>query len=362
MGLEGSLRREESALPRKMFWIEALFARVPVVRRFREQVLLRLVFSFLLWFSGYVVFAVDGLGTVYAADVQMYLTFFGVGFIILFGAYAIQESLGSTVMSIRPLLRLDDSKFKEFFARMELYTFSFIPVLLIALLFMFVVPGNRVTLEGLAGMFESVHAAWIMILSFFLNLLTATGIWMGVSIWLTIFLISRQPLHVELSSKTSREFRGLTNLALEFAVFYFLAIALGLIIPLSGTPIVSWRDVILSPLSVYIVIGALGILLPFYNIHRTLVALKRRELLQIEDEFELMHKQFIDVQKEPAEKIRDQSMMLLNRLFSLQIRERKARAAKEWPIDIGFVSKLAGLIAAPAAARILPEILRMLNP
>lgn len=108
-------------------------------------------------------------------------------------------------------------------------------------------------------------------------------------------------------------------------------------------------------------IGALGILLPFYNIHRTLVSLKRRELLKIEEEFELMQKQLIDVQKEPAQKISGESLMLLHRLFSLQIRERRARAAKEWPIDIGFVSKLLGLILAPAAARILPEILNMLN-
>jgi len=345
-----------------MFWIEALFARVPVVRRLREQVLLRLVFSFLLWFSGLVAFAIDGLGAMYASDAQLYLTFFGVCFIILFGAYMIQQSLGSTILSIRPLLRVDDSRFKRFFERMELYTFSFIPVLLIALSFTFVVPGNRVTLVGLADMFESAHVAWTMVLSFFLNLLTATGIWMGVSIWLTIFLISRQPLQVELSSRTAKEFRGLANMALEFAVFYFLAIALGLIIPLSSTPIVSWRDVILSPLLIYILIGALGILLPFYNIHRTLVVLKRRELLRIEEEFELMQKQLNEVQKEPEHKISDQSLVLLDRLFCLQIRERKARAAKEWPIDIGFVSKLAGLIAAPAAARILPEILRMLNP
>jgi hypothetical protein len=149
---------------------------------------------------------------------------------------------------------------------------------------------------------------------------------------------------------------------LGFSAFYFLAVALGLIIPLSSTPIVSLRDVILSPFLIYIVIGAIGVFVPFYNIHRTLVALKRRELLTIEEEFELMQKQLNEVQKEPEHKISDQSLVLLDRLFCLQIRERKARAAKEWPIDIGFVSKLAGLIAAPAAARILPEILRMLNP
>jgi putative Mn2+ efflux pump MntP len=344
-----------------MFWIEALFVRVPVARRLREQLLLRLVFLFLVWFSGFVAFAVDGLGAAYVSDVQLYLTFFGSGFIIMFGAYMIQESLGSTVRSLRPLLRLDDSRFKKFFERMELYTFSFVPNLLIALLFTFIVPGNRITLVQLTNAVESVHLAWTVGLVLFFNLLSATGIWMGVSIWLTIFLISRQPLQVELSSRTAREFRGLANLALYFSAFYFLAMAIGWVIPLSSAPIVSWRDVVLSPLFIYIVIGALGILLPFYNIHRTLVALKRRELLQIEEEFELMQRQLNDVQKEPEHRIGDQSLVLLDRLFCLQIRERKARASKEWPVDIGFVSKLAGLIAAPAAARILPEILRMLN-
>jgi len=344
-----------------MFWIEALFVRVPVARRLRAQVLLRLFFMFLLWLSGLVAFTFDGLGAMYVSQMQIYLTFFGTGFIVLFGSYAVQESLVSTAVSIRPLLKVDDSRFKKFLERVELYTYSFIPDLSIALLFTFVIPGNRVTLVQLAGMFESVHVAWTMVFVFFLNLLTATGIWFGVSIWLTIFLISRQPLQVELSSKTAREFRELANLALEFAVFYFLAIALGLIVPLSSAAIASLFDVITSPLLIYLVIGALGVLLPFYNIHRTLVSLKRRELLQIEEEYELMEKRLNTAQKEPMQKSGGESLALMHGLSSLQIRERRVKAAKEWPIDIGFVSKLLGLILAPAAARILPEILNKLG-
>jgi len=344
-----------------MFWIESVFVRVPVARRLREQILLRLFFSFLLWLSGFAAFAIDGLGTKYVSDMQLYLTFFGSCFIILFGSFMIQESLGKTVLSIRPLLILDDFKFKKLFDRMELYTYSFIPELSIALLFTFVVPGNRLSAAQLAGAFESVHVAWTVALVLFLNLLTATGIWMGVSIWLTIFLISRQPLQVELSPKTAREFRELANLALGFAVFYFLAIAMGVIIPLSSTPIVSLADVVTSPLLVYIVIGAIGVFLPFYNIHRTLVALKRKELVKIEEEYELMEKRLNDAQKEPMQKVSGESLALMDSLFSLQIRERRVKAAKEWPIDIGFVSKLLGLILAPAAARILAEILNRLN-
>jgi len=349
------------ALPKKMFWTEALFARLRVARRLRDQILLRLLFSLLLWFTGVAAFAWDGLGASYLSNVQLLLTFLGSCFIILFGAFMVQENLASSVLSIRPLLRLDGSKFKEFFERMERYTYSFIPVLLIGLLFMFVFPGNRLTAAVLAGTFESVHVAWTVVIVIFLDLLTGTGIWMGVAIWLTIYLVSRQPLHVELSSRTAREFRGLTNLALGFAAFYFLAIALGVIIPFSSREIASLADLITSPLLVYIVIGSIGVFLPFYNIHRTLVALKRRELLKIEEEYELMEKRLNTAQKEPLQKSSDESLALMHSLSSLQIRERRVKAAKEWPFDIGFVSKLLGLILAPAAAKILQEILNRLS-
>ena len=352
----------ELALPKKMIWIEALFARIPVnMRKRKDQILLRLFFMFLLWLIGLVTFALNGLGAEYVSNVGLYLAFFGSGFIILFGSYMVQNSLAEVVISLRPLLRLDDSAFKKFFEKMELYSYSFAPVLLIGLFFTVFVPGNRISLEQLGGVFESLHVAWFVAIMFFLNLLSATGIWMGVSIWLTIFLISRQSLQVELSSKTAKEFRGLANLALGFAAFYFLAIAIGVIIPLSSRPIVSLVDVITSPLLVYIVIGVLGVLLPFYNIHLALVSLKRRELLKIDEEYELMETRLSTAQKEQMQKSSGESLALMHSLSSLQIRERRVKAAREWPIDMGFVSKLLGLILAPAVARILPEILNWLS-
>jgi len=45
------------------------------------------------------------------------------------------------------------------------------------------------------------------------------------------------------------------------------------------------------------------------------------------------------------------------RLFSLQIKERHVKAAQEWPVDIGFVSKLIGLGLIPIIGRIATEIL-----
>ena len=350
-------------MPKKMFWTEAIFVRLPIARKLREQILLRLFCSFLLWLTGFVAFTWDGLSAQYVSNAQFYATVFGTNFIILFGSYMIQEALARTVLSTRPFLRLDDSKFKKFFERTEMYTYSIIPVLLIALLLTFIVPGNRLPPQQLAGTFESVHTAWIVALVLLFNLLSATGIWMGASIWLTIFLISRQPLQVELSLRTPQQFRDLANLALGFAVFYFLAIAIGLIGPLFSMPITSLATLLMSPLLAYIIIGVIGVFWPFYNIHLALVALKRQELLKIEEEYELMEKRLKNTaQKEPMQKSSGESLALMDSLFSLQIRERRVKAAKEWPIDIGFVSKLLGLILTPAAVKILQEILNRLNP
>jgi len=344
-----------------MFWTEAILMRVPVARKLREQILLRLLVSFLLWLTGFVAFGLDGLGAEYVSNVQFYATFFGTNFIVLFGSYMIQESLADTVLSIRPFLKVDDSEFKKFFERMEQYTYSVIPTLLIASLFTLIVPGNRLTLEILTHTFESTRVAWIVGIILFINILSGTGIWMGVSIWLTTFQISRQPLHVELSPRTAQEFRGLANLTLGFAVFYFIAIAMGLIVPLSSRPIISMIDVFTSPLLLYIIIGVAGVFVPFYNIHRALVTLKRQELIKIDEEYALMEKRLNTAQKEPSQKSSAESLALMDSLFSLQIRERRVKAAKEWPIDIGFASKLLTLILTPAAVRILQEILNRLT-
>jgi hypothetical protein len=45
----------------------------------------------------------------------------------------------------------------------------------------------------------------------------------------------------------------------------------------------------------------------------------------------------------------------------LQIRERRVKAAKEWPIDVRFVSRLLGLVAAAVMARVLAEIINRLS-
>jgi hypothetical protein len=276
------------------------------------------------------------------------------------GTFMIQETLGDTVLSVRPLLNMDDSKFKKLLGRIEWYSYSFIPYLLLALV-MVVLTGNIVTIVS-RTLFEGFHGIWTACFMFFSSLLTATGIWSCVSIWLTTYLMSRQPIQVELSPETIKKFRGLALLGLQFAAFYFLAVSFGVVLPLSQTPIHSLTDVIMSPILPFTVVGLVGVLLPFYNIHRTLLSLKKQELSKIQSEFECLETTLDEMLTKPDDQLSDQTAGAITlRIFSLQVRERRIRAAQEWPIDIGFISKLLGLGLAPVAVKILPEILSRLS-
>jgi len=176
---------------------------------------------------------------------------------------------------------------------------------------------------------------------------------MGFSIWLAIFLISRSPLKIDFSQDTINKFRGITKLALWFSLFYFLALGLGFVIPLTLNPSTFIWDLLMSPALVLILLGVLMVMLPFYNIHSTLLTLKRRELENIGTDFEMLEKQFNDSNANPLGTNSERTNILVRQFFCLQIRERKVRLAQEWPIDITFVSRLLFLVLVPVVVRII---------
>lgn len=342
-----------------MSWIELLFSQLPIEReKLGKQILVRLAFLLLIWFTGLIAYALDGMITEYVSNVQIYTMLFGSGLIVLFGSYMFQRSLGDIVLSFRSLLKLDESSFKKFSGRVERYSYSFVPCILIALPLTFFFSVGLSELQ--AALFGGIRAIWDLLFVFFLNLLTATGLWIGVSIWLTIFLISQQPLQVKPSPNIIEEFRGLTMLALWFSFFYFLAVSIGIVMSLARQPAVSLLDIFISPLLVFIVIGVIVVLSPFYNIHKALLLLKKRELLKIEEEFEQLQLQLDGALAKPVSQSSDQITAIMGRISSLQIKERRIKSAQEWPIDISFLSKLLGLVLVPAIIRGLIEILNRL--
>ena len=87
--------------------------------------------------------------------------------------------------------------------------------------------------------------------------------------------------------------------------------------------------------------------------------MKKQELERTEEESTRLLHQLDDLlAKQPTSQRSDQAIAKMAHLFSLQIKERRMKAAKEWPIDLGFLSKLVGLaIAARAIIDILTRYL-----
>jgi len=268
--------------------------------------------------------------------------------IIILGTYGIQPELKKIVPSFRSLLDFDDVQFNIFSKKVDNYFYSFIPNFLIAIPLFFFSSGGY-------NIFKSFSIislpAWLFI--FLIDLITATGVWMGFSIWIAIFLISRSPLKIDFSQDTINKFRGITKLALLFSLFYFLALSLGMVIPLASNPSRFIWDLLMSPAMVLILLGVLVVMLPFYNIHSTLLTLKRRELENISADFVILEKQFNQSDTNPLEANSAKTNILMMQFFSLQIRERKVRLAQEWPIDITFVSRLLILVLVPVVVRIV---------
>ena len=341
-----------------MFWIELLFSYFPIDgSRFGQQMLARFCFLLFVWLTGFVAYALDGLIRSFMLDVRIYLALFLTGFIILFGSYMIQRSLHDVILSFRSLLKLDDSLFLKFSERVERYSYSFVPCLLIALILAVSMSGLPVEFQNASAGGFRLYEIWNLSFVFFNNLLTATAIWFGVSIWLTIFYISKQPLKVELSLKTIEKFRGLTMLALYFSLFYFLGNLIGIVFTLTGGPAVSLLEIFISPFLFFIAIGVISVLYPFYNIHKTLLKLKKQELLKIEEDIEQLRQHLDEISgKQPGKQSSDQTIATMGRLLSLQIKEGNVKRAQEWPIDLGFLSKLVGLVLIPIIGRIALEI------
>jgi hypothetical protein len=344
-----------------MIWIEKLVRYLPVdVDSLLKQVVARFFLLFLVWLSGLFVYWYEGLFSAFVSSLSVYQVLFGTGFIIFFGSYMIQRSFHDTIVSFRPLLEMDEGQFHKFSSRLERISYSFVPCFIIALLLSVFLSDFLVHVWNLFAGF-SVIELWNACFVFFSNLLVATGIWFGGFIWLSAFLISRQPLRLKLSQITVEKFRGLSMMIFWFSLFYFLSISISLTVMLIGGPSVTILEVLFSPFSLFIIVGVLMVLAPFYNIHLALLRMKRRELLEIETEYQELKSKLDEVMSQKQDlQSSENALTLIGRVFSLQIRERSVKAAPEWPFDLGFASRLISVILIPTLSRVLVEVFNRL--
>ncbi len=312
--------------------------------------LARFLLLFTVWLTGLLIYSIDGLMRAYLLNPQIYMMLFIIGFIILFGTYMWQPELDELFKNVRQMLKMNDSNFKKFSNRVKRYCNSIIPGLIFAVVFVILLTSVPEDFQLALDQGFELHIIWNISYNFFVYLLVGTSIWMFISIWVIIFLVSRQPLSVKLSKETIKKFRALSMLALYFSIGYFFGLSLGIIFVsiTTGTVTLNPLEAITAPFLFFIAIGIIGVLLPFYNIHKTILKIKKQELLKIDEESERLLQQLDDVlAKKKTKQTNDRTIAIMARLYSLRLKENRVKGAQDWPIDIGFISKIIGLGLMP---------------
>ena len=341
-------------LPREMLWTEWLFSFFPVDgENFRGQLVVRFVFLLMIWLTGFVFYSINGMAADYLFEPNIYVSIFGMFFLILVGSFYVQNTLKKILSNFRSLLKFDDEEYDIFSLRVKRIAFSILPCVVVGFvlaLFSSVVPAvQRVLVEGV-----DLVGLWNFVFDSFASLMSGTAIWMFASIWLTIFLISRQPLNVSLSQETLVGFRELSMFALWFGLFYFVGVSIGNISFFANFESFSFYEIVVSPYLLFVIFGVIGILFPFFNIHNALLKIKKKELDEISNETESLLK-VLDAAVENKETV--QTVSVFASLFSLQLKEKKVKEAQEWPIDVSFLSKLIVIGFIPIFSRIIAALL-----
>lgn len=341
-------------MPKKKVWTELLFSVFPFDKtKFWQQIAARFLFLLLIWILGLIFYSIDGLADNYLFSINNYILNFGMFLLILMGSYQVQKTINKILQDFKPLLKMDTTQYQNFSFRLKKYVYSFIPCVLIALIFAFLSGAYTYYQVAFADGIR-IYLIWTLIFDSFSALLVGTIIWLFASIWLTIFLISRQELSVKLTEQTIVKFRELSMFALWFGLYYFIGVSVGNISFIANIQALTLSELVVSQYLVFVIIGIVGILLPFYNIHLTLLKLKNEELVKISKESDSLLK-ILD--EELLNESSDKVVFVLAQLFSLQLKEKQAKTGQEWPIDISFLSKLIMIGLIPILSRLIASFL-----
>jgi hypothetical protein len=350
-----------------MLWTERLFQLIPIGKEhgsFASFLTVRLIralcFTLIFFLLGFVAVLISPNKTV--SQDPRGLVSYGYFFMSTFLAFIVSGWFRNKWDWFfgwsRHILKLSDTEFGKFRDRMERFNNSFLACLIIFLPFFiwFLIYSVPLFIEDW-GAIVMVYLAFV---NFFMILCFATLIWIIVSMWITFYVTLRQPLNLKLSPHTDEEFRPLAiwGLKVLFIIFVLVAVIvvfynLGTIISPGGGP-----GFAASMMSL-VILGVLAFLLPFYNVHRVLVKLKKQELHEIEEE----HDRIIqDLTSTTSMQVPDSEahMMYLKGIFSLEAlhkRERRAKDADEWPIDTTILSAVAGLVLIPIVVNIVTNLI-----
>lgn len=362
-------------MPKRILWTERLFQLFPIGKErgnFASFLKVRLVrslcFALIFGLVGFPFYWGAGItaNALYAGSLVAMLYFLSVLFLVFVVSGWFHTKWDWFFGWSRHVLELSETEFGKFRDRMEKFINSFLACLGLAVIFAILgmIPAMGIFMEEFAPLMlrPTVMLVYLGFTNSFMMLLLGTLIWMILSLWITFYVTLRQPLKLRLSLHTDEEFRPLAIWSLKVLFITFMLVAIFVVFKDLGVLIVPGGIAgAVVTLTFFMTMGVLAFLLPFYHIHRVLVKLKKRELLEIEEESnKLMQDLAQAASKNHALHSEDRMMQIMNTMASLQvlqIRERRAKEADEWPIDTTILSIMTGIVLVPIISQIIINLL-----
>jgi hypothetical protein len=359
-------------LPKRILWTERIFQLIPIGRErgsFASFLAVRLIrsvcFVFILFLTAVLVVSIFGFPPGYDVSGVNSLAPFGYFFAVVFLVLVVSGWFHNKWEWFfgwsSHIVNLSESEFGKFRDRMEKFISSSFACLVIALILFVqaVIPSIPFFIDVFGS---TTFVVWMLAVNFLFMLLLGTLIWIIVSMWITFYVTLRHPLNLRLSHRADEEFQPLAMWGLKVLFVTFVLVAVFVVFYNLG--------ILFSPggfagflggLIFFVILGVVAFLLPFYNVHRVLVKLKKRELLEIEGESNRLMQDLAETaSKNHVLRSEERMTQIMNSLVSLQvlqIREKRAKEADEWPIDTTVLSILAGIVLVPILSQIIINFL-----
>ena len=323
-------------------WSEAVATRLT-----RSPLANVLAIAFSIWLLGVTASYLENKTLTFIGSLPVY------GFVFLFlpalflGTRYFHREYLKGIEEFQPYLKLSNDEFTKLKNRLNQTLCDSRIVIPLGILAFAVLEDNfapvrdAILRRNLSGITLSPIWLWLNILSLIDWLLLVTAIWLVIIVWTGIYQISRQPLNFT-PARFSNEFHDLATFNLKVTGFFFLGIAIALLLNLYAT-----RNLFsLAFFYALLATGAIGFFAPHYNIHRTLVKGKMDELERLDKEIVHFAKKLDSLHTTDSQNPQEY-LRWTARIISLQASERRIAEADDWPLDHGQISTFLILIIIP---------------
>ena len=361
-------------MPKRTLWTERLFQLIPIGKErgsFASFLWVRLIRSLCLTFVAFLISVPAWLlmgSTTHAYDalpLTGLLYIFAMIFLVFVVSGWFHNKWDWFFDWSNHILKLSEVEFGKFRDRREKFVKSSFACLIVTLIiYVISMPTFLPFMNKQVGplvLRPAVLLVYLAFTNFFIFLLSATLLWIIVSMWITFYVTLRQPLKIRLSPHTNEEFRPLAiwSLKVLFVTFVLITIvviftSLGVIVQIGGF------SQYLVTLMFLATLGVLAFLLPFYHVHRVLAKVKKQELHEIEEEHDRIIQDLTSTTSTQSSDTEAHIMRLVNSIVSLEVlhlRERRAKDADDWPIGTTILSAVAGLVLIPILVNIVTNLI-----